>query len=908
MAKRKKQEIKLDFAFFEWLWEYYINNRGKIRSRYNQLTKKFLDYNDPDKNADAFLRRPQFEALEMYVFIKEFLDNMQVSEMFRQWIEREGDFADSSYYSIHKDGNLLLLDIGEEQNRYLFDQMKSYQESYPNYIYALTMGLGKTILMATCIFYEFLLARQYPKNKLYCHNALVFAPDKTVRQSLREIMTFDKSKVVPPEYVNVLDSNIKFHFLDDNNTQLHTIDDSTFNIIISNNQKIIVKKKRKPPTAADKIYDSSYSSLLSGLKDDDDDDENNAAWDYTSLMDNQRFKKLCRLPQLGVYVDEAHHLFGSELEKSLRLDKKDDPDAGKTSLRCTINMLAQATNVVACYNYTGTPYVGSQVLPEVVYSCPLRTAIHSHYLKQAEPHGYDNVKDEEFLRRAVSDFLENYGGQKYEYLNPKMAIYAASIDEAVNTIRPAIEEILADLGYDTDAILVNVGDSRYTKDADIKLFNELDVAGSEGDKKQFIILVGKGKEGWNCRSLFAVAMFREPDKKATNFVLQATMRCMRQITDTQQTARIYLSKKNLDTLSVELSENFDMNIEELKDPKAVNKERCEVRVIPPEKKIKLSFISRTYTCTELSPTEPINFKLSTLDTEKYKSNEYTMSSIADGGTIKKKNADDMKIQVKYSKITLVAELSRYLNLQCLKLSKILNNSVDGVETILNYINKYNDIIADVIIPCIFSYLYKIDYVTEKTEREVTLLKAPKDPDYYEFHAKDEFIIRQQSKKISDDERKKSFHADTYCFDSKPERELFMQYIKNDKVKEIYFTGMFTSSHSDFAVHYYDPDSGRLRRYYPDFLAKMDDNTYQIIEVKQDNMIEDTVVTAKKTAAEQIASANQMKYIMFPGRVVTDLDIFKDVPFDLTPAEMSELREKIVSGSGIDNQATLMDNQ
>lgn len=75
--------------------------------------------------------------------------------------------------------------------------MKKYRESYPNYIYALTMGLGKTILMATCIFYEFLLAKKYPRDKRFCHNALVFAPDKTVLQSLREIMTFDKTKVVP---------------------------------------------------------------------------------------------------------------------------------------------------------------------------------------------------------------------------------------------------------------------------------------------------------------------------------------------------------------------------------------------------------------------------------------------------------------------------------------------------------------------------------------------------------------------------------------------------------------------------------------------------------------------------------------------------------------------------------------
>lgn len=173
-----------------------------------------------------------------------------------------------------------------EQNEIIFKQMKKYKEAYPNYIYALTMGLGKTILMGTCIFYEFLLAKKYPKDKRFCHNALVFAPDKTVLESLREIMTFDKTKVVPPEYASVLDSNIKFHFLIDSGVTLHTIDDSDFNIVISNNQKIIVKKKRKEDTPTDILFGSG--SLLADLYGDEDVDD---VWDDSTLMDNQRFKK-----------------------------------------------------------------------------------------------------------------------------------------------------------------------------------------------------------------------------------------------------------------------------------------------------------------------------------------------------------------------------------------------------------------------------------------------------------------------------------------------------------------------------------------------------------------------------------------------------------------------------------------
>lgn len=31
-----------NFSFYQQLWYYYSDNRGKIRSRYNDLTKKFL--------------------------------------------------------------------------------------------------------------------------------------------------------------------------------------------------------------------------------------------------------------------------------------------------------------------------------------------------------------------------------------------------------------------------------------------------------------------------------------------------------------------------------------------------------------------------------------------------------------------------------------------------------------------------------------------------------------------------------------------------------------------------------------------------------------------------------------------------------------------------------------------------
>ena len=99
------------FAFYEQLKSYYSENRGKVRSRYNDLTRKFLSYNDRAENPDAFLRKPQFEALEMYVFVKEFMNNKQVYEMFDDWRNHRDRFSDASYYAVERNGQIRL---GEE--------------------------------------------------------------------------------------------------------------------------------------------------------------------------------------------------------------------------------------------------------------------------------------------------------------------------------------------------------------------------------------------------------------------------------------------------------------------------------------------------------------------------------------------------------------------------------------------------------------------------------------------------------------------------------------------------------------------------------------------------------------------------------------------------------------------------
>lgn len=863
MAKTTTKSINLDFAFFTHLHDFYRQNKGRIRQNYRDLTKKFLDHNDPT-NSKAYLRQPQFEALEIYVFLKEFLDNAPVHEIFRAWSANEDKFEGRAI--ANRSGQIQLdvfQELSKSQYDVIFRRMQSYARAYSNYIFALTMGTGKTILMATCIFYEFILANKFPKDKKYCHNALVFAPDKTVLQSLREIETFDKSKVIPPEYLNFISSNIRFHFLDEAGATLSTIDKSRFNIIVSNTQKVILKRQNKEKTPLDQLMgsgkptyqaDSVYAANedLYGFDEPDDD---------TALSTNQRFEKIRRLEQLGIFIDEAHHAFGSKLANDMGLKQTE------TSLRKTVDELATSleksgTRVVACYNYTGTPYVGKEILPEVVYAYGLQEAIDKGFLKKVKINGYTNTKTTEFIDVAIADFLENNANQRHEGMLPKMAFFAATIDELQKELRPAVEAALEKHHIPSSAILVNVGDEKITSNDEIREFNRLDTPQSE---KQFILLVNKGREGWDCRSLFSVAMFRQPKSKI--FVLQATMRCLRAIGDAQQTGYVYLSEANKTILDAELQQNFRISIKDMEDA-GKDKETIEVRVKVPVKKFTLQRIRKQFHMTEKHLVKGISLKLDECDRDKYRITHTQQDGLPIASNKNKIKAEDIthvREKRQFSQFTLVAEISRYLNKSPLIIEDILENTQEGIEAIVSAVNDFNEVLYDWVIPQLFAELYDITTTEQNEPYEVDLVKIPKDG-FYRISAAIDKTVRRSSVTIPE-QAEKSFHLDTYCFDSKSEQKLFWNLLKDGRVKELYFTGMLTHGQSDFYIQYIDPDSHTVRSYYPDFLFQKNDDTYVIVEVKGDHEIDSPVVQAKKTFAEAIAGASKMTYQMIPSSQV-----------------------------------------
>ena len=215
---------------------------------------------------------------------------------------------------------------------------------------------------------------------------------------------------------------------------------------------------------------------------------------------------------------------------------------------------------------------------------------------------------------------------------------------------------------------------------------------------------------------------------------------------------------------------------------------------------------------------------------------------------------------------LINEISNYLNLSCLLIEKLLKNSKDTLPIILNYVNNYNEIIYDIIIPKLFNIFYEIKITQEEIEEEVLLVREPKEG-IYKFSTKEELFITKDDLRVREF-NEKSFNVDTYCFDSSKEKEYFMRNLYKDEVKKIFFTGMFTQGQSDFYIQYVDPETFTLRKYYPDFFLEKEDGKTYIVEIKGEHMIDSEVVKEKARATREIASVNtNFEYLLIPSNQI-----------------------------------------
>jgi len=737
----------------------------------------------------GFLYSPQIEALETYIYLKEVQGNKTIVEVVKSLFDDERELikvlgiSDKEAFELAFDK-----DKSSKISKLVHDKFNGID--YSNQIYALTMGSGKTILMGTMMMYDFVLSYYHQDDKRFGKNALVFAPDTTIIESLKEIKAFDYSKVLPSEYQNIA-LNVKYHYLESPETPVNPI--GNYNVVVSNSQKIILKTRHKYDGQQRLFRDESF------LK--------------ARAVENKRLMAIRDLSDLIVFVDEAHHSFGTTLEGTLKKTKE------------TINYLHEEgkTKLVNVVNLTGTPYINNKMIEGVVYHFGLKQGIERGILKQVKFFEYGNVKTEGFVDDVITKFWERYGENKLEGRLPKIAFYASNIQDLREELRPKIEAVLAKLGISTDKIL------EYHTDAEENREDFLQID-TEESKKQFILLVGKGTEGWNCRSLVSCALFRKPTSSI--FVLQSSTRCLRSIDDNSTVASIYLSQDNYKILDKELKNNFATTIEDISSQKQVSPEyKLTVEKV---KRVKVNKVTKEIVSISNTDIADYKIKLDQFNNEKYLPYLSESQIFLDDEKRAKFEKSHIKHDVKYDlELTyyeIVALINRSTKLACLDIDSILSNNFGSKKEIEQKINTKPGLlpfIVESILKNAFRYEEKI---TQSVEELELTKKYPFSISVSE-NRKGLVVFKNDQK-----EGRLGFHINPYNFDSADEKSLFLTLRDtlepDESIRDIYFTGGVTDPiHNDFYFEYFNPKDQRIARYFPDFLIETSKDRYIVVEVK-----------------------------------------------------------------------------
>lgn len=194
---------------------------------------------------------------------------------------------------------------------------------------------------------------------------------------------------------------------------------------------------------------------------------------------------------------------------------------------------------------------------------------------------------------------------------------------------------------------------------------------------------------------------------------------------------------------------------------------------------------------------------------------------------------------------------------------MLRDSREGLDALVAKVNQFNELLYDKVIPVLFEALYEVTNYDKPEHIDVDLINEP-EKGFFTVHGDPQktqifsvWNADNQYRTLTD----KSFHLDTYCFDSDPERDFFLNVIRQDDIQEVYFTGMLTHGQTDFRINYIDPDTHGVRSYYPDFLILTKAGDWLVVEVKAKNKMDDQDVLAKQSFAESMLKASKIKYYM-----------------------------------------------
>ena len=536
----------------------YISGRGMMRDAQTEAIKTYLFLKIACRN------RPLWELFADGEFNSIDIDRTPLSAKARDYLKSDKAATALLEYSRLRDRSgrqiapelekLITERLGDIDYRNIFKQI-FYGVDYPDYLFSLPMGAGKTFLMAAFIYLDLYFAQNEPDNPCFAHNFMILAPSglkSSIVPSLKHIAEFDPSWVIPEPAASGLRRTIKFEVLDEQGTAKKSNLTRNPNAQkINNHQPLEDLMGLVAVTNAEKV-------ILDRVGDDDGrllEREEMARMTVANELRNI----IGRIPHLAIYIDEVHHAADSEIK-----------------LRQVVTGWAKGKSFCGMLGFSGTPYlekaesvklserlsVRSGELANVVYNYPLISGV-GNFLKVPTVK-YAESDPATIIRNGVTDFLKRYKDTVYpDGTLAKLAIYCGQIKTLEESVFPQVSELVGAFGMNpSEAILkYHGGNNDYPAPVSAETaFASLDTTMS---KVRVILLVQIGKEGWDCRSLTGVVL---PQKGVCpkNMVLQTSCRCLRQVARTgEETALIWLNKWNADTLNAQLKQQQDTSISEL---------------------------------------------------------------------------------------------------------------------------------------------------------------------------------------------------------------------------------------------------------------------------------------------------------------------------------------------------------
>ena len=433
-----------------------------------------------------------------------------------------------------------------------------YNVSYPDYLFSLPMGAGKTFLMAAFIYLDLYFAQQEPDNPIFAHNFMIMAPSglkSSIIPSLKNIQRFDPSWILPEPAASQIKKLVKFELLDEQKSAKKS--NRTKN---PNSQKVNMHLAQEGNglmglvaiTNAEKVILNRYG-----------DDVNPTLLSKEELakctVANELRNIIGKIPQLAVFIDEVHHAADSEIK-----------------LRQVVNGWAAESNFNCMLGFSGTPYletaesvavtdtftIKSSDLANVVYHYPLIDGI-GNFLKYPTIRYADDAS-ESIIRQGLTDFFDKFRNTVYPGgLCAKLAIYCGKIETLEEVVYPIVAEVVEQYQLNPSEVVLKYHDGNkqyHAPEGAEAAFAALDKSIS---KIRVVLLVQIGKEGWDCRSLTGVILSQKGDCP-TNMVLQTSCRCLRQVQrDAHEEAIIWLNKFNADTLNKQLSKTQNTSVAEI---------------------------------------------------------------------------------------------------------------------------------------------------------------------------------------------------------------------------------------------------------------------------------------------------------------------------------------------------------